>query len=332
MLPALVFHGQARVEWLSATHDFGAFSEDAGPATAVFRGVNTGNEPLVIVGARANCGCTTPRYDLTAVAPGDTVSLQVAYDPAGRPGRFSKKIYVDTNTDPARSTLTIKGVVIGAAATVGQRFPVDMGPLKLSKPTALLGMAKKGHVKSVFLTGYNQSADTIAPQVTDAPRWLSVKAAPQAVGPGEQVSLSFFVSPDRTPLYGLVTDTVTVTPVPGGQSYRLPVAVTINEDFDALTDAQLAKSPAATLSATLLNLDQAATLTLRNDGKTPLTVRRLYTTDPGLTVTAKDTKIKPGKHTVITVTANADGPVNAKVILITNDPLNPTQTIRVVKS
>ncbi len=56
------------VEWLGTSHDFGAFDESMGVVETEFRFVNRGDEPVVILAARANCGCTTPRYRRDAVA------------------------------------------------------------------------------------------------------------------------------------------------------------------------------------------------------------------------------------------------------------------------
>ncbi|MDE7125423.1 MAG: DUF1573 domain-containing protein, partial [Muribaculaceae bacterium] len=53
--------GGPHAKWLSTTHNFGAFSEETGIVTTTFRVVNTGDEPLLILAARANCGCTTPK-------------------------------------------------------------------------------------------------------------------------------------------------------------------------------------------------------------------------------------------------------------------------------
>lgn len=337
---SLLSFGQAQIKWLGTEHNFGAFNESVGKVTATFRFVNTGTEPLVITGARANCGCTTPVYPTIAVAPGDTSQVSVAFDSGGRPGRFDKKVYVDTNTEPSRSTLTIRGVVIGDEATVAQRFPVDMGALKLSRSAALLGIVSKGHLKNVYLNAYNATTDTVRPTVKDVPQWLDVTFAPKTVAPGEQTAVSFMVRSDRTPLYGVVADTVTIvadsaTPL---KTYRLPVVVTINEDFSKLTDKELRDAPVTVLSTQKINLDSIAagkpaqtSFTIKNEGKTPLKIRRIYSTDPGIALDYKENTIKAGKSAIVNVTVtpvpDADI-VNARISVITNDPVNPVQTVQ----
>jgi hypothetical protein len=331
---------QPQIKWLESDHDFGAFSEDLGMVSVSFRYVNIGDQPLVITGARANCGCTTPRFSLDPLAPGDTAKIEVKYDAVGRPGRFSKKIYVDTNTEPTRSTLLIHGVVVGASQTVAQRYPISMGKLSLARAYAMLGEVSKSHMKVEMLNAYNCTTDSITPSVVDLPNWLTVTCTPSPLAPGEQMSFNFIIHPDRTPLYGVVTDTVSVVPdinEPNVQ-YKLPVVVTLNEDFSKLTDKDIAKSPQATLlneRADLGIVKRGETLSasyeIRNDGKSPLLIRRVYSAENNVNITVSSDKIKPGKKATITATYTPDANasiVNMKIMIIPNDPLTPTQAVR----
>lgn len=327
--------------WLETDHDFGAFSEDLGKVGTTFKYVNTGTEPLVIISARANCGCTTPKYDTGALAPGDTAQLFVQYDAVGRPGRFMKKIFVETNAEPERSTLYVRGVVVGSSQTVGMRYPASMGKLSLARAAALLGDVSKSHMKVEMLNAYNSTTDSITPTVTNLPEWLTVSCTPSPVAPGEQMSFNFMVHPDRTSLYGQVSDTVYIVPDVREPEVRhkLPVVVTFSEDFSKLTQKELAQSPQATLISERVDLGKVqagtplkTTYQLRNDGKSPLLVRRVYSSDEANTqITISNTKIKPGKQATITVThtPETDAPlVNLKITVITNDPLTPTQWLR----
>lgn len=333
------------LKWLATEHNFGAFNEDQGAVTTYFKFINTGPEPIVVLGARATCGCTQPTYPHETINPGDTASISVTYDPAGRPGRFSKKVYVDTSTEPRRTTLTISGVVIGGDRTVSSRYPVDFGPLKFSRSAMLLGTARKTHAKSIFSDGYNKSHDTIRPQVINAPKWLEVTATPQAVPPGERVSFNFFIRPDRTPLYGLVADSVTIVPDAANPAltFTLPVVVTFEEDFDTMTPRQYERAPQCELSTQRvvvknLNGKNSATqsFTLKNiGGGDPLLVRRVYSTTPGISARVSSTKVDKGKTCTVTVTVEPqaigpDGVLNARIAVITNSPQGTTQTVRLV--
>ncbi len=76
-----------------------------------FKFTNTGDEPLIITGVRADCGCTTPNYTQEPILPGESGKITVQYDNS-RVGYFSKGITVTTNANPASLRLTIKGNVV----------------------------------------------------------------------------------------------------------------------------------------------------------------------------------------------------------------------------
>ena len=135
----LTAYCRADVRWLETRHNFGAFDEDFGPATTEFKFVNTGDEPVSILGAHASCGCTTPKYPREAIAPGDTASITVTYDPAGRPGRFTKYVGVELSGDLPRIKLYVSGTVVGNERSIEGRFPVKADSMStcpaISRPT-----------------------------------------------------------------------------------------------------------------------------------------------------------------------------------------------------
>lgn len=339
----LTAYAGAKIEWKEVRHDFGAFDETLGPVTAEFVFYNRGDEILVVLGARANCGCTTPKYSQEIVMPGDSAILTVSYDPEGRPGRFEKKIYVDTNTDPKRSTLSIRGVSVGTSGSVKSRYPVEVGPsMRLAHPAALLGNIKRGHIKSVFESGYNTSVDTLRPVVEDLPTWLEVSVVPEKVGPGEQVSFDFFVVPDKTDRWDMICDTITIRPFAGSaDALRMPVVVTIDENFDKLTEKDLAKAPDAVVSpaklqpVTVTDTPQTAFFEISNHGKSPLKIRRVYTVTEGIRFDVRpDETVKPGKTRRIKVEIAPDATRKDKVYsvvatIVTNDPLKPKTSVSI---
>ena len=93
------------------THDFGSIKEADGPVTHVFEFTNTGSEPLVIINVNASCGCTRPEYPKEPIMPGKKGKIKVTFNPAGRPGEFSKEVKIRTNGSK-RPVLRITGTVI----------------------------------------------------------------------------------------------------------------------------------------------------------------------------------------------------------------------------
>lgn len=331
----------AQAHWLGKVHDFGAFDEDMGVVTCEFRVVNDGTEPLVILGARANCGCTRPSFTREPVAPGDTAVITVGYDPKGRPGKFTKNVYVDTNTEPTRTTLEITGTVIGASNTLKSRYPVDAGPMKLRGKTIAYGQILKDRTAGKYLEGYNASADTLRPEVSGAPRHISVIVEPKVVPPGQQFVISTIFHSEMTPDWGISTASFDLRPSSGAEPLTVETVAIIREDFSGLTPTQMDNKPIATVSESRIDFGNLSrdsapvsrTFTITNSGHDPLIIRQISCPDKAVTIKCKETKIKKGKSAKVTVTVNpaAIGDaelLNARITITVNDPVNPTEMVR----
>lgn len=340
---AIALPARESVRWSATTHNFGAFDEDAGRVSCNFTFVNTGTEPVSIIAARPSCGCTAPTFPTEAIAPGDSGTVTVTYDPAGRPGRFNKFVAVDFSFPDSRTKLYITGTVVGSAGSVEQRFPVDCGgPLKLNRNAVMFGEVDKNKMRTAFITAYNTGHDTLVPVVSSKPPYIDVQFEPEAVAPGEQTTVAFFFCSDRTPLYGLVTDSLSLSYNGGANQCAIPTVALVREDFSRLTPGQMTKAPVARLAENTLDFGTigrgddsiSRTATISNLGKRTLEVRRVYTTDPGVEVSIDRTSIKKGKEALITVKVNPEllpgAILNARISIITNDPANPTITLRAV--
>ena len=101
----------AEMTFSSKVHDFGTIKEANGPVSYTFEFTNTGNEPLVIVNVNASCGCTRPEYPKEPIMPGKKGKIKVTFNPAGRPGEFSKEIKIRINGNK-RPVLRITGTVV----------------------------------------------------------------------------------------------------------------------------------------------------------------------------------------------------------------------------
>lgn len=331
----------ATIKWTGpTTHNFGAFSEEMGPVSTVFSFVNTGSVPVSILAARASCGCTRPEYTRGEIAPGDTASVTVTYNPQGRPGTFSKYVQIETNDAEAKKTrLIIKGTVVGAPLSVGKRFPVKLGEyVSLARPAVMFGQVKKNGMRTAKLEAYNNSIDTLRPKVVAAPAYVDVDIAPDRPAPGEHFAMVFFFRADEQPAYGLVDDSVAVDF--GDGPHSIPLVAMVEEDFSTLDDEQIADAPVVEVNQNidLGSVEQGSqlsrTVKLKNVGKSVLKVRRVYSADPGVSARVKSLEIKPGKtgeiYVDIAPAATSGKMVNVRVMLITNDPRHSVLPIRFV--
>lgn len=346
MLASLAATAGPRLVWLNPAFDFGAFREEVGPVTCTFMAVNVGDEPAVVVDARANCGCTRPTYTREPVQPGDTLKVSVAYDPNGRPGRFRKQVKITTNAESPNDVLRISGTVIGSANTLQSRYPEAAGPYRLSNTVSPFGETTKGHVLAAAINIYNPTSDTIVPAITDKPGYINVLFSPKTIPPGEQGTASLTAYTDRAEGWGLIEGEMTLLPNSARpqDAAKISTIMIVNEDFSKLTDAQRAEAPTATLSAETIDFGSidaskgraSQTLKITNNGHSPLIIRQVTSPDKSLTLKLSTTKVKPGHSATLTVTVDPSAVganekiVNSRVTIVANDPNAASQIVRVV--
>lgn len=333
----------SQVRWLEETHNFGAFDENGGAVSCAMKFVNESDKPVIINQVHVTCGCTSPKFDKKSIAPGDTGSVIITYNPTGRPGRFEKRIYVDINTEPSRYTLYIKGSVIGSPSTVNEKYPVKAGPLRLRSASAPFGEVLMGKSKSYFLEVYNASTDTLQPQWIGLPGFLAVGGTDKTLYPGENMAYTFMLSSDKVNDYGLTIDSLVLVPDKRypDSTFIIPMMVMVNEDFSHLTPGQRLKAPAISPATTLVNLGEVSensgrtstTVEIKNTGDSPLIIRRVYSADPGVSVGITSTKIKKGQNAELRISINVDEiqgkVINARAVIISNDPAEPVLTLRI---
>lgn len=95
-------------EFIEETYDFGDIIEGDKP-THEFKFTNTGNSPLIISGVKASCGCTTPEWPKTPIAPGEEANIKAIYNSKGRIGKFNKAIRITSNAATPTKVIYIKG-------------------------------------------------------------------------------------------------------------------------------------------------------------------------------------------------------------------------------
>lgn len=341
---SLLGAAQPKLSWIATVHDFGAFKEDIGIVTTTFRAVNAGNAPLTVLNARANCGCTRPTYPKLPVQPGDTLEISVSYDPTGRPGRFDKKIQVETTA--GTGNLLIKGTVIGSPNTLATRYPVAVGPARISNEVTPFGQATKGKVLAAAINIYNTSDSTIHPAVTDLPPYVHALFRPHDIKRGEQGVVSLTAYTADCPDYGVITDSFYLIPDSVGDPatrHKISTTIIVNEDFSKLTPRQKAEAPKSELSTEMVdfghitpgNGTKTLSFTITNRGKQKMIIRRIFTADDAIELHIDHTKIDPGKSATVKVTVDRSklsrqNPLNARITIIANTPDTPSRIMRVV--
>lgn len=335
-IPSLLFAQKARIEFFTTSHNFGTISEKGGNVTVDFNFKNTGKVPLILRNVRSGCGCTILEWDKRPVAPGDTSSIKVAFDPLDRPGTFVKSIAVNSNASNSVVTLTIRGNVSREPAGPYDAYKYDIDGIKLTGKTIQLGTIIRTQVveRQIEMINSNQQPATI--QTSSASPHLKVQAEPTTLAKNQKGTITLQYDASQKDDWGFVTDKIQVK-VNDHTEGNIIVAATLSEDFSQYK-GDFSTAPIFSLSENeyvMNNLETNHTyhheFYIQNTGQSELIIRKINTSDENISVNTSKKIIKPGKKVKVHVsltTGKAEKMI--KIIqFITNDPQNSSVTYQI---
>jgi hypothetical protein len=85
-----------------------------------FQFKNEGDAPLKINHAKGSCGCTVPKWPQEPILPGQSGEIHVVFNSAGKSGRQTKSVTLQTNVGETPVVLYIKGEVIVPSSITNQ--------------------------------------------------------------------------------------------------------------------------------------------------------------------------------------------------------------------
>ncbi len=322
---------QPKISFNELTHDFGKFKEADGKVTYKFEFINTGGGDLIIQNVSASCGCTAPRWTREPVAPGAKGYVAATYNPAGRPGAFRKYVTVISNSNSGSVRLTIAGEVEAKPRTIEDDYRYAMGPMRLKSNHLAFGNLKNTAKTEKELEVINNSQEDVSIAFLRVPKHVVITMEPAILKAGQKgVIHANYDAPMRND-WGFVIDRMSLE-INGTteRNYSLVVSANIEEDFSALSEAELAKAP-------ILSVDDAEfkfgkinqgekvehVYVLTNSGKSDLLIRKVKASCGCTAVQPEKKVIAPGESVNIRTVFNSAGKVgnqNKTVTIITNDP------------
>lgn len=331
----------AQLAFEPATWSFGRINEADGRVSHVFTGINQGEKPLVILDVITSCGCTVPSFSRQPILPGAKTQITVTFDPANRPGSFTKELDVYSSEKRKITTLTIRGDVAPRKKTVTELYPVDAGGgLRLANTLCAFTYIYPGKRTQSAIGYTNTSAHRIRlelrPQTTTG---LLTIDAPREIAPGAQgeINLSYLI-PAESPRYGTLSDVLEI--FADGRSNGTRVKVH-GIGIDSPNDSTANKAPQAQLSEGIIKFGpvkrtaglQRHTFLLSNTGASELIVRAVENGGHVGTNLTPGRRIASGNNCKVELTldpAEQDfGVMTDYLILITNDPARPMQRLRI---
>ena len=335
-----VVNAQPKITFEKSEHNFGSFLEAAGVQTTTFKFKNTGNAPLILNNVRASCGCTTPKWTRDPIAPNGSGEITVSYDPKNRPGAFNKSVTVGSNAENATVNLTISGQVQQREKTLAEKYPREIGPLRAVTNHISFAQIKQSAVETKELDLVNDTDKPVKVELQTVPAHLTVKVAPETIPAKGLGKLSVTYNAQLANTYGFASHRIYLS-IDGSKDYKNSVGVsaTIEEDFSQLTPAQMASAPVAKFNTIDYDFGEMKqgdkkdyTFNLTNSGKSDLQIRNVRSSC-GCTAVAPSKKVvSPGETVPIKVTFDSRGKrgrQSKSITVITNDPKNPTSTLRI---
>lgn len=345
LLSCVAFAGYCRegIEWLSTSYDFGTFKETEGPQTGRVRLVNHGPGETIINRVKSTCGCTVAEYTEGVIAPGDTAEVSFTYNPAGRPGRFSKSIKVYTGIENMVTTIGLKGMVIGKPESLNSQYPIVSGDLRLSVASLILGDVIKGVSRHEFIHAYNQGENPIILSWENVPRCLSIGASATTIEPGDLVTISIYYNSRDDDNYGLNIHSFELLSdnARSVSRQKVEVSVSLKADTSKLSAEQLKSAPRISIDEKVIEFGKISDeskvkgkFQISNEGASVLNVSRIYSFNKAFSVKRMPKKLKAGKSGVVEFELDMAkmpiGAFNVKAEVVSDDPLRPSETVRIV--
>ena len=335
--------GKATIEFERITHDYGTFKEESGPQTYTFKFKNKGNVPLILNNVQPSCGCTTPEWIRKPIPPGEEGYIKVSYDPKGRPGSFNKSIRVISNAENSTVNLFIKGEVIPREKTLAELYPQMVGPLRTQRNHIPFTKMTEKDVKTESTELVNDTEKEVHVSVKDTPAYIKALLSANVIKPHEKATLTVTYDASKRQTYGFVMDGIylDIDSVADFRN-RISISTTIEEDFSALSEEDLQNAPVVEFDTKEFDFGDMKqgdkvehTFTLKNVGKHDLIIRRVSTSCGCTAVTPEKTVIKQNESVPLKVAFDSHGKMgrqNKTITVITNDPKNSTETLRIASN
>jgi hypothetical protein len=324
---------KANIRFTTTEHDFGVIEENAGPVSYEFIFSNDGSLPLILSRVQASCGCTSPEWTKEPIMPGKLGSINVRFDPKGRPGPFTKTITVFSNAENKSVILKISGYVRVLNDPFSE-FRYSIGSIKLKNIHAAVGTVYKGSVKKKIIEIVNTSADQpVRISFKSIPEYIHINVTPSQLGPGEKGIIEVEYYSNKVDDWDYVIDRLEMLinglPVPDN---IFTVTAVVREDFSALTAEELNKAPRISFESEKIdfgsippNKKAENEFTLKNTGETSLIIRKVRASCGCTVAEPTDKIILPGKSTGIKTVFNSAGKSGKQkyaITIISNDPKN----------
>lgn len=305
-------------------------------ASAVIKITNSGNKPLEIKEIDPGCECTVVNWDHKTISPGSSTTITAVYS-AETLGTFKRNISVVTNASENPIYITLKGKVKDAVAVDLSAFPFKDENVRFSSQLIEFDDATRGERREVTINVMNAGKKDYTPEFMRLPKWLSFKAHPAVLRPGQTGRVTFTLNSEELTELGLTQTNIYLSRYPGDKIHKngeinvcatlVPEIAAKDDDATEIVEGPLAVIPSKMCMGAKLGKKRVRGMVyLENHGTETLHVSALQVYNPEITVLLTDQNIEPGERAAlkVTVTSNVYKHKHSpRILIITNDPMHP---------
>ena len=184
---------QNTLEFIPPKVDFGMIREEDGKAVRSVKAVNISSDSTFIISARTSCGCSAAEYTEKMLAPGDTATVTLTYDPVNRPGKFLKTARFFTGDERIGNSIKLSGTVIPSRTNLERSYPEQAGCIRLSTLILNAGEMSRSEARPMFVGLYNDSDASVALSAVSDAEPLEAALAPDTIEPFGVATLSLML-------------------------------------------------------------------------------------------------------------------------------------------
>lgn len=330
---------QTGLNFSSTQHNFGKINEAGRTRSTRLSFKNEGNQPLSIKEVKTSTFALSTQLSKYTLAPGDTATIVLTYDPMDRPGVFEEEVAIRLHNESV-SHLMVTGEVIPRSAIVRDLLPIYMGSLRFQSTEVSFAAMYHDEVDTFQCTVYNPTSIPLeinwSKSVFPGAFLSTDRKGTQTIPSQDSVHFNLIYDAAKRKDWSHVCDTLIIATNDSKQpGKRLYVTTFIHQRFstdEAQPLIQLNDS-IVDFGTIALGSKQTAEVVIKNTGDAPLVIRKLSNrnTCNCLSILANTDVLQPGEEgkLKITYTAKAAGSNFNRIGILSNDAKNPYQLLNI---
>ena len=303
----------------------------------------SGNQPLVLTNVTTSCACAVADWTKEPIAPGAKGIVKASFD-AKALGRFEKSVGIYSNATPSLVYLKFTGELVQEIKDYTNTHKYTIGKFRIDRDEFAFPDVYRGQQPTMTFSIANLSDRPYEPVLMHLPPYLKMEAEPKVLLKGKKGTVKLTLDASQLNDYGLTQTSVYLSRFAGdkvSEDNEIPVSAILLPDFSRMTAKDSLDAPAIRISETNIDLSgpmikkkkASYNILIANAGKTPLVISKLQVFNSSVGVSLKKTVLPPDGMTKLKVTILIVDVGNKKhhlrILMITNDPLNPKVEINI---